>query len=207
MPAITELDPNLIRALASSGAATSIPDALDTIIAKINEVISDLGGGAIAGSGTSGTLAKFTGSETIGDSPVVDTGSAVDLTRSLSFFGGTGANQGAVYFNSGAINSWLQTNAAATLQLNQTGYGAGTTQFRNLEIRDGKDAVIATFTGSSKQVDFAGAITVAGSATLGNAAADVIGFYGAAGTAQQTGVAVTAAAIHAALVNLGLITA
>lgn len=38
-------------------------------------------------------------------------------------------------------------------------------------------------------------------------AADQIGFYGAAPVAQQTGVAVSAAAIHAALVNLGLITA
>lgn len=34
-----------------------------------------------------------------------------------------------------------------------------------------------------------------------------LGFYGAAPVAQQTGVAVNAAAIHAALVNLGLITA
>jgi hypothetical protein len=34
-----------------------------------------------------------------------------------------------------------------------------------------------------------------------------LGFYGHAAQAQQTGVAVTAAAIHAALVNLGLITA
>lgn len=34
-----------------------------------------------------------------------------------------------------------------------------------------------------------------------------VGFYGTAPVAQQTGVAVTAAAIHAALVNLGLITA
>ena len=34
-----------------------------------------------------------------------------------------------------------------------------------------------------------------------------VGFYGATPVAQQTGVAVNAAAIHAALVNLGLITA
>ena len=34
-----------------------------------------------------------------------------------------------------------------------------------------------------------------------------VGFYGATPTAQQTGVAVSAAGIHAALVNLGLITA
>lgn len=34
-----------------------------------------------------------------------------------------------------------------------------------------------------------------------------VGFYGTVPVAQQAGVAVTAAAIHAALVNLGLITA
>lgn len=34
-----------------------------------------------------------------------------------------------------------------------------------------------------------------------------IGFYGTAPIVQQTGVAVTAGGIHAALVNLGLITA
>lgn len=34
-----------------------------------------------------------------------------------------------------------------------------------------------------------------------------VGFYGTAPVAQQTGVAVSDAAIHAALVNLGLITA
>jgi hypothetical protein len=34
---------------------------------------------------------------------------------------------------------------------------------------------------------------------------NLLGFYGVAATARQTGVAVTAAAIHAALVNLGLI--
>lgn len=42
---------------------------------------------------------------------------------------------------------------------------------------------------------------------LGNATTETVGFYGATGVAQQTGVAVTAAAIHAALVALGLITA
>lgn len=42
---------------------------------------------------------------------------------------------------------------------------------------------------------------------IGTAASQKIGFYNATPVAQQTGVAVTAAAIHAALVNLGLITA
>jgi hypothetical protein len=38
------------------------------------------------------------------------------------------------------------------------------------------------------------------------ASTNLLGFYGAAATARQTGVAVSAAGIHAALVNLGLIT-
>jgi len=42
--------------------------------------------------------------------------------------------------------------------------------------------------------------------TIGNAAAKV-GFYGTAPLAKQTGVAVSAAGVHAALVALGLIAA
>lgn len=42
---------------------------------------------------------------------------------------------------------------------------------------------------------------------VANSVTETVGFYGATGVAKQTGVAVTAAAIHAALVNLGLISA
>lgn len=42
---------------------------------------------------------------------------------------------------------------------------------------------------------------------IGTSASQKLGFYNATPVAQQTGVAVTAAGIHAALVNLGLITA
>ena len=42
---------------------------------------------------------------------------------------------------------------------------------------------------------------------IGETTDQVIGFYGSTGVAKQTGVAVTAAAIHAALVALGLISA
>lgn len=42
---------------------------------------------------------------------------------------------------------------------------------------------------------------------LGNRTDEPLGFYGAVGTTLQTGVPVTAAGIHAALVALGLITA
>lgn len=42
---------------------------------------------------------------------------------------------------------------------------------------------------------------------VANSTSEVLGFYGSTGVAKQTGVAVTAAAIHAALVALGLIAA
>ena len=42
--------------------------------------------------------------------------------------------------------------------------------------------------------------------TAGGASGEKIGFFNATPVVQQTGIAVTAAGIHAALVNLGLIT-
>lgn len=42
---------------------------------------------------------------------------------------------------------------------------------------------------------------------VANSATETLGFYGSTGVAKQTGVLVTAAGIHAALVALGLIAA
>jgi hypothetical protein len=49
-----------------------------------------------------------------------------------------------------------------------------------------------------------GTISLAGNATIGTTGGN-LGFYGAVAIAKQTGVAVTAAGIHAALTSLGLI--
>jgi hypothetical protein len=64
------------------------------------------------------------------------------------------------YFISEAWNTFYSTDADATTVVNNVGYQAGTTRFRSLQIRDGKTAAIATFNGSSKQVDFAGAVVI-----------------------------------------------
>ena len=42
---------------------------------------------------------------------------------------------------------------------------------------------------------------------VGASTTETLGFYGATGVAKQTGVAVSAAGVHAALVALGLISA
>jgi subtilase-type serine protease len=64
-----------------------------------------------------------------------------------------------------------------------------------------------TFTNSGTVTG--GAITATTLRATGNlfANATSLGFYGTTGIIQQTGVSVTAAGIHAALVNLGLFTA
>lgn len=60
---------------------------------------------------------------------------------------------------------------------------------------------------AGKQILFVTGGTGAGNTPLLLGAGNKVGFYGTAPVAQQTGVAVTVAAVHAALVALGLITA
>lgn len=45
------------------------------------ELLSDIGGGGLSGSGTSGTIAKFTASDTLGDSGLVETATAFGIYR------------------------------------------------------------------------------------------------------------------------------
>lgn len=64
------------------------------------------------------------------------------------------------------------TNATATCKINSVGFSEGTTQFRDLDIQDGENGSIAYYTGSTKGVEFHGAVTadttlgVTGNATL-----------------------------------------
>jgi hypothetical protein len=66
-----------------------------------------------------------------------------------------------------------------------------------LYVRDRTNATTLFSVGGTGAATFAGAVSITGN----------IGFYGQAATAKPTGVAVTAAAIHAALVTLNLIAA
>ena len=65
---------------------------------------------------------------------------------------------------------------------------------KNLQFADGRNIQLALSTGTKI-------------GTAGGASGQKLGFFGATPVVQQTGVAVTAIGIHAALVNLGLITA
>ena len=95
-------------------------------------------------------------------------------------------------YEEGAVNySYQLANDAETFKLQRVNPSTKSVAASPLTL-NGNDMVIST--GSS------GTMLIGGSGTD-------IGFYGATPVALQTGVAVTAAGIHAALVNLGLITA
>ncbi len=96
------------------------------------------------------------------------------------------ASNATVYAKNTALNFANGTNATATGLINATGYDEGTSQFRNLEVQDGKGVTIATFTGSSKLVSFADAISTAGDATFGNAASDQVNVTGDLVVADDT---------------------
>ncbi len=81
--------------------------------------------------------------------------------------------------------------------------GSGVARLEGTLEPDPQTAASPSFTGTTTVQN----LSVTGNSAIGNAGADTVGFYGHAGIAQQTGVAVTAAGIHAALVALGLITA
>ena len=111
--------------------------------------------------------ARVTGALTVdGNSTLGDAvGDVLDFNGDLAKFGGA---DGATYFYQNTMNWGYDTNATATAYLNWSGYQNGTTQFRNLSIRDGKNAEVALFTGSDKSVDFQGQTTKFGSAVDGD---------------------------------------
>ena len=78
-------------------------------------------------------------------------GGKLDVRGMFSHFGQNGGN---VWFNDNTLNFQNGTNATATGYLNYEGYNHGITQFRDLEIHNGKHGAIALFQGSTGNVGF-----------------------------------------------------
>lgn len=198
------------------------------------EIGSGGGGSGTVGPGTVNQIAKFTGATTVDDSIISDDGSVATVTGALVTTGTAKLAGGETYVVSNAISGQYSTDTDdAQLRLNFHGYQDGVTRFRDTVIYNGKGSALVTVDGSASNVNLAanlnvnggnvtilsGALVTIGSATSftnGNAVTmsgpldhdgTTVGFYGTAPIAKQTGVAVTAAAIHAALVALGLISA
>jgi len=134
-------------------------------------------------------------------------------TAALSFdrdgaatFAGAVTVAGVGTFTTGLSTSGAMTFAAASGQVagslaknatyGLTAYGvAGSSN--DLTLLNASGSVVMANPTGTVTATFAGAVTITGN----------VGFYGQAATAKPTGVAVTAAAIHAALVTLNLIAA
>ena len=89
-------------------------------------------------------------------------------TGSATFGGGIGV-AGAINAGGDIKNNRLtlrgdaleeySTNGSAAVAVNYNGYAGGTTQFRNFDVYDGKNALVLRLSGADKGADFRGSIT------------------------------------------------
>lgn len=138
--------------------------------------------GTPTGSGTSGTLAKWTGTNTLGNSIVTESGTAISVAGSLSTTGANGnllvsreayfgsANQVYITFaDTASLNFEYGTNATATGYINNRGYQGGTTQTRSLGIADGTGTtstdLIVFFDGTNRSTLFYQDVTMGDATT------------------------------------------
>jgi len=137
----------------------------------------------ITGTLTTGDVPVATGTHTLGNSTIVDSGTTTTLGNSFISFGSSAGP----YATAGhGISVGLGTNAAATLWINLRGYNDSINQFRDLDIGDGKGNTVATFAGSPGDVTLnptKGNLVVGGSSSTGGH----IGSKGAAPTVGTCG--------------------
>lgn len=99
-----------------------------------------------------------TGNLTVG-SGIVMTASDGNIVAATRLRVGNG-----IYLEDGpkSLSCDYLTNSGVTCYLNKNGYAGGTTQFRSMEIDNGKGASIVNFDGASKAATFSGNTVVAG---------------------------------------------
>ncbi len=157
----------------SSAQDAATKNYVDT--ATANDVVSTL---------TSGTVPIATAAHTLGDSTLLYDGSVWTTTQGFGtsgiLFAGTNTNR-AVYIGAGgvaSINARYNTNSEQTLFLNHRGYNGSTTQFRNLQIDDGKGNAAVDVTGSTLGTEFHGAVTADSTLTADNGNISLAGTSG-----------------------------
>lgn len=161
------------------------------------------GPSTINGTGTANAIPRFTDADTLGNSAITDDGAGVIRASKVGGLSRlkvgddseltTAAQNGLQFIAFSDGNNYLDSKVSNT---GQTIFRCG----HNTE--PGGARVWMTVANSSGAVAFAGVVTLNGALDHNGT---TVGFYGAAPIAKQTGVAVDAASIHAALVALGLI--
>jgi len=80
----------------------------------------------------------------------ISAGSGTPMTGDLYVNGNIFFNSSKyIYTNSDQINSYYNSNASATLNINYNGYNNGSTQFRSLNIYNGKNTLFGIFDGTN----------------------------------------------------------
>ncbi len=167
---------------ASTGAAKLTSGALDLNSHQIHNVTdgssaqdaatvaqltaATTGAGQITGTLTSGTVPIATGPNALGDSTLLYDGSVWTTTQGFGtsgiLFAGTNTNR-AVYIGAGgvaSVNARYNSASTQTLFFNNRGFNGSTTQFRDLEIDNGKGDPAIRVTGSTLGTEFFGAVAV-----------------------------------------------
>lgn len=125
----------------------STPNAIGTVNADGS--VTCVSGSSVTATGDFDLIAKFDGTSSLVSSNFFDDGTYTGL-RIDEF-------------------DFLQNlNGAGLGKINNNGFFGTTAHFRDLGIYDGKRSAIATFTGSTKATALLGALTVAGSTTVGD---------------------------------------
>jgi hypothetical protein len=157
---------------------------------------------------------KFVGASTIttaatfaiGGAPAAGTNATITSSLALWVQAGTSRFGGTVQLANASFLQW--EDSGATLRNVLTLYSDNHIYFDN---NAGGSLILRTGATQNRIViNSSGVVNVTGELDLDGALnhdGSTVGFYGTTPTAQQTGVAVTATAVHNALVNLGLITA
>lgn len=130
----------------------------------------------LTGTGTANYLARYTGAgTTLAISAVSDDSSQITLGRNTSLLGYFGATDEIAAFNGNTIllNGHIlfgnSTNATYRGYINKVGYAESTTQFRDLEVDDGKGGKVFDVVGSSKTTSFSGPVNLSTSLIGGDA--------------------------------------
>jgi hypothetical protein len=184
-----------VSAISATGTGTCTAEA------NVGDITSVVAGDGLTGGATSGaaTVDVVCGSNLACAADSVNLATNVAVAGTLSVDGNaTIGNAGSdTHIVNGAITNFVGTgtstfvkeqtigfnyadNASSTGYINLYGYAGGQTQYRNLIVSNGNGATIATFTGSSKEVDFYGPLVVTSGSNVFSAdpSTNTTGVYG-----------------------------